>query len=109
MRPLGVASRLGLRPLKKYPRLGRGIIIVQRRDAELEKFTALEKRAADWQRAQVLRGYIDALAASLPSDSAETAVADQRAYIAWAREKIDWLNPLVAKTDELLGCRHPRG
>ena len=84
-------------------------IFAQRRDAELERFTALEKRAADWQRAQVLRGYIDALAASLPSDSAETAVADQRAYIAWAREKIDWLNPLVAKTDELLGCRHPKG
>lgn len=84
-------------------------IFAQRRDAELEKFSALEKRAADWQRAQVLRGYIEALAASLPSDSAETAVADQQAYIAWAREKNDWLNPLVAKTDELLGCRHPKG
>jgi hypothetical protein len=84
-------------------------LFAQRRDAELEKFTALEKRAADWQRAQVLRGYIDALAASLPSDSAETAVADQRAYIDWAREKIDWLNPLMAKADELLGCRHPKG
>lgn len=79
----------------------------ERRDAELAKFSELEKRAADWQQAQNLSHYIDALEAALSVDSPEVDMTERCAYIAWAREKIDWLNPLVAKKDELLGSRKP--
>ena len=30
-------------------------------------------------------------------------------YIAWARAKIDWLNPLVGRKDEWLGYRKAGG
>ena len=84
-------------------------IAEKRRDAELEKFTELEKRASDWQRAQTLIQYVDALEASLAVTLSDAEAKEKSGYIAWAREKIDWLNRLVGRKDEWLGYRKAGG
>jgi len=53
--------------------------------------------------------YVDALEASLPVKLSEAEAKEKSGYIAWARAKIDWLNPLVGRKDEWLGCRKPGG
>jgi len=77
----------------------------ERRAKELEKFELLEKDANDWQRTQIIKNYVDALEALPATTVTEEELRQRREYIAWAREKIDWINPMVAKDDEILGCR----
>jgi hypothetical protein len=74
------------------------------RAKETAKFEELERQATDWHRAQGIKEYVDALEASLP----EEELARRREYIVWARGKIDWLDPLTAKEDRILGKREPK-
>ena len=72
---------------------------------ELAKLEELERRAALWRRSQLIKQYIDAMEASIHGAKSDNEAADFREYITWARGKIDWLNPLIAKEDAILGRR----
>jgi hypothetical protein len=69
-------------------------------DAEKEKLEALKVAALRWQQAQVIRSYL--LAMENPVDGGTGLNDRQRKYLAWARAKADWLDPLVATPDPLL-------
>jgi hypothetical protein len=75
------------------------------RAKEIEKFEKLKRQAADWQLARRLKEYIDAMESSLNDSLPEEELAIQREYVAWARKKIAWLNPLVGKGDDIFGYR----
>lgn len=79
------------------------------RAQETAKFEELERQAIDWRRAQTIKEYIDALEASLDTSLSVEELAPQREYIAWAREKLAWLDPLITKEDRILGKREPKG
>lgn len=83
----------------------RRLLAAERQRAEIEKFEQLEKDAHDWHRSQIIKNYVDAIEATLDCDLPEEELTSRRDYMAWARDKIDWLNPLVAKNDSILGCR----
>lgn len=81
---------------------------VERRAKEIERFELLEKDANDWQRSQIIKNYIDVLEASLGAVLTDGELSQRREYVAWARKKIEWVNPLVAKEDEILGYRNKK-
>jgi hypothetical protein len=56
----------------------------------LKEFKELTNRAKQWKRAMLLREYL----AAIPNPDVE--------WLAWARQKADWLDPLVMADDEWL-------
>lgn len=78
----------------------------ERQREEMERFQVLEENALDWQKARVIEQYV------LDLEKQAQNVTDTRKrnrfldYIAWAREKIAWLDPLVAREDPILGKRY---
>jgi hypothetical protein len=85
----------------------------RRRQAELRtqetaRFEELERQSKDWRRTQVIKEYIDAMEAALDASLPEDELARRREYIAWAREKAEWLDPLIGKEDPILGKRKPK-
>jgi hypothetical protein len=79
----------------------------QLRREEMEEFKALEEEANDWHRARIIREYVAELERQVNSKEIEP---DRRVrlleYIQWARDKADWLDPLVGKKDKVLGERY---
>lgn len=69
---------------------------------EVKRTIALENEALDYEKACRIRAYINAV----EKTSCEKAVnSDISAWIDWAKKKADWFDPIVARKDELLGCR----
>ena len=69
-------------------------------DAEKQKLAKLIADAQRWQQAETIRAFlhaqeVDALEAGALSDQ-------QQMFLAWARAKADWLDPLVAQPDAIL-------
>ena len=85
---------------------------IQRQKDELRKqqserrekeFLAVKKLVADaerWHRTNIVRQYIDAIAANGRIEDYPTN--DLGVWVAWARKKADWLDPTIGKYDELL-------
>lgn len=76
---------------------------LRQQQEELARFDALERTAQNWHRARAIEAYIAELerrAADEPEHKAREALLD---YIAWAREKVAWLDPLVKRDDPFLG------
>lgn len=71
----------------------------QRKIQEIARFKALENEAEDYEKACKLRAYI----AAVESDS--TLSAEKEEWIAWAKAKADWLDPLVSAADPFFGRR----
>lgn len=80
--------------------------LTKRRVNEVEHFKQLEASAADWERAARLRSFADAVeaAARLAGDLSP----DQIAWLAWARAKADWLDPLIQVSDPILDAPEPK-
>jgi len=79
---------------------------VEFRKQELEQLEKLEASAAQWQEAERLRQYIDAVEQSAVTNGrASEELAD---WIAWARIKADCIDPLVAVSDAILDSPEPR-
>jgi hypothetical protein len=74
--------------------------------AELQHFQELEKAALDWQRARTIECYIAELEIQIQDEPDMCEREKKLNYIAWAREKIRWLDPFVALKDPILGKRH---
>jgi hypothetical protein len=69
-------------------------------DAEKKKLEQLIADAQRWQQAETIRAFlhvqeVDALEVGALSDQ-------QQMFLAWARAKADWLDPLVAQPDAIL-------
>lgn len=77
------------------------------RNGELAEVKLLEQAASDWDKAEKVRRFTDAMGRKI----AEVDDMGRREillrWLRWARDKADWLDPLTAKEDELLGkSRH---
>lgn len=69
-------------------------------DAEKKKLEQLIEDAQRWQKAEVIRAF---LRAQEVCASGEGALFDQQLeFLAWARAKADWLDPLVQHPDSIL-------
>lgn len=73
------------------------------RKKELEKVDFLSSVVSDWNKAKKIRRFADAMEQKI----AEVDDIDRKKtllkWIKWARDKADWLDPLTAKEDKLLG------
>ncbi len=73
------------------------------RNGELADVKVLTQAASDWDKAQKIRRFIHKLESQICSIND----ADKRMkvidWIKWARDKADWLDPLIEKEDDLLG------
>ena len=63
---------------------------------EMERFKALEEEARNWKRAEDLRAYIAAVEAKAAREDGSAALESELGQrIAWARQKADWLDPIL--------------
>jgi len=71
---------------------------IEKQRLELEKVKKLITLSENYRCAQDIYCYIKALETEVNNGSEELIQ-----YIQWAKEKADWINPLIRKDDELLG------
>lgn len=76
----------------------------ERREKEQAMFKALEEAAGDWHKSQVVAGFISAVEERIGKGELEET-AELLRWIAWAKTKAAWLNPLTTKEDPILGVR----
>lgn len=80
--------------------------LTTRRADELERFKQVEASAVNWERASRLRAFAQAV----ERQAADTGVPtqDQIEWLAWARAKADWLDPLISVSDPILDAPEPK-
>jgi hypothetical protein len=68
----------------------------EKREKEIEQLKALEEEAGNWKRAEEIRAYVAAAEAKKTREGG-TIDSDSEfgQWIAWARHKADWIDPLV--------------
>nr|WP_286167046.1 hypothetical protein [Clostridium sp. D33t1_170424_F3] len=71
----------------------------ERYNLEVERTNALVHAAEDYEIACKIRAYISAKENSGAEDE------ETKAWIMWAKQKVDWLDPTIARKDEYLGKR----
>lgn len=78
-----------------------------RLDKEQARFKRLEQEAHNFDRAGRLRAYADAVEqnALVSPDGLTNEIRD---WLAWARAKADWLDPLVMVSDPILDAPEPK-
>ncbi|OAB46525.1 hypothetical protein [Paenibacillus antarcticus] len=75
------------------------------KEHELNKTSELEEKAQDHKSAKIIREFIEEMIRSNLAANNEEKQSLQ-AYIAWAKEKADWLDPLTAGEDRIFGYKH---
>lgn len=78
----------------------------QMRKGELEELKLLELAASDWEKSQKIRRFADAIELRIAEIEDSGKKEKLLKWVKWARDKADWLDPLTAKEDELLGKSH---
>lgn len=73
------------------------------RKGELEEVKLLEQVVSDWDKAQKIRMFTDCMEKALIEVTDEVKKEKLLKWLEWARNKADWLDPLIAKEDVLLG------
>lgn len=73
------------------------------RKGELEEVKLLEQVVSDWDKSQKIKVFVESMEKSLCEVTDELRKEKIMKWIEWARNKADWLDPLIAKEDELLG------
>lgn len=73
--------------------------IRKRKEAEIDRTKALANKAEDYRIALEIRAYIDGMVKSANPEATPE-------WIAWAKRKADWYDPIVAREDEYLGKRN---
>jgi len=75
----------------------------EKQTRELERLKALEDEARSWRRAGDIRAYVAAAEAKAIGEHGTIASDSELGrWIAWARNKADWIDPLVAATCPIL-------
>jgi hypothetical protein len=83
-------------------------ILAEKREHELANVELLITDANDYDQALKIYEYIVVLEQGLINRTDKSELKKARDFIAWARKKADWLNPLIGRNDELLGKRHKK-
>jgi hypothetical protein len=97
-------EELGERELKrKWEEQEREWRLEQMRKGDLKEVRLLEQAASDWQKAELVRRFADHLEEKINEFAKEEERGKLFGWLKWARDKADWLDPLTAKEDELLG------
>lgn len=74
-------------------------LYLQKYNREVDKFNALKNEADDFETACKIRTYISAIENRTDIDEATLA------WVAWAKEKADWIDPTVNAEDPFFGKR----
>ena len=75
----------------------------EKRQKEIERLKALEEETRNWKRAEAIRAYV--AAAETRATREHGSIGPDSAFaqwIAWARHKADWIDPLVSAKCPLL-------
>ena len=80
--------------------------LMQRLDHERALLKQLEVDAANWERANRIRAYVGAV--EQQTFSMGNGTREIQGWIAWARAKADWLDPLVPVCDPILDAPEPK-
>jgi hypothetical protein len=75
----------------------------QMRNGQLEQVKLLEQSSSDWSKAEQIRRFADCLEGKINEVTNEEKREKLFRWLKWARDKADWLDPLTAKEDKLLG------
>ncbi len=68
----------------------------ERKRKEIERLKALEEEARNWKRAEDIRAYVAAVEAKTTREHGRIGPDSELGqWIAWARHKADWIDPLV--------------
>lgn len=70
---------------------------------ELDEIKILDQAASDWEKAQRIRNFVDSMELIIGEVEGQEKREKLLKWLKWARAKADWLDPLTAKEDELLG------
>ena len=63
---------------------------------EMERLRALEEEVNSWKRAEDIRAYVAAVEASVRREDGNIEVGSKLGqWIAWARHKADWIDPIL--------------
>ncbi|MGE5472605.1 MAG: hypothetical protein ACM3UU_00080 [Ignavibacteriales bacterium] len=81
-------------------------IYEQKCQQERQKINVLISNSNDYYKAKKIYEYISALKEELKNIDDRSLVEKSIEYIEWAKQKADWLNPLIAREDDLLGRRY---
>lgn len=67
------------------------------REEQLRQLEALEKKAANWERAERLRAYADSLERlAVENGTDPSSDAEIKKRLEWIRHKADWLDPIIS-------------
>ena len=78
-------------------------------NAEIEKYNSLVNAANNWQTSMLIMEYIEALESNTEMSMSNIEQKEKLAeYIKWAKSKAEWINPLTAKTDPILGNKYKK-
>jgi hypothetical protein len=75
----------------------------QMRNGQLAQVKLLEQKSSDWYKAEQIRRFADCLEGKINEVTSEEKRGKLLRWLRWARDKADWLDPLTAKEDKLLG------
>ncbi|GEM_PF-1397694 len=73
------------------------------RAGELKELNLLEQASANWDKAQKIRRFTDCMESKIAELDEGAKKEKVLSWLKWARDKADWLDPLTASSDELLG------
>jgi hypothetical protein len=73
---------------------------------EIKRFKELEENALRWHKAQIIRNFINAVESDFGKTNESEKIHELTEWINWAKEKADWLDPLIAKKDTVLGIKY---
>jgi len=63
----------------------------------------LEQNSSDWSKAEQMKRFANLLEGKINDVTNEEKREKLFRCLKWARDKADWLDPLMAKEDKLLG------
>lgn len=75
----------------------------QMRKGELKELKLLEEISYDWDKAQRIRRFADDIESKVNTYTDKEKKEKILDWIKWARDKADWIDPLIEKEDEILG------
>jgi len=75
----------------------------EKQQKEMERLKALETEVHSWKRAEGIRAYIAAVEAKAASEDGSIASeSDLGRWIAWARQKANWIDPILNAERQVL-------
>lgn len=77
--------------------------LAKRKEEELKQLELLNQYVIDWDKADKIRKFADVVELKLIGIDKEEEREKLINWLKWARDKADWIDPLMEKEDDLLG------